>query len=206
MESLSLSKTQGSPSAVSSDPADWVDAYGDYLYRYALGQVHAADLAQDLVQETFLAALKARDHFAGQGSERTWLTGILKHKIADHFRKASRERTVDFDPMLPWEEEHLFQTTGSWKGHWESGKGPTEWDRNPEEMVEQQEFWRVLEHSLAALPPRMARAFWMREVEGLSGEEICKALEISSTNLWVMLHRARMQLRRSLDVQWFGKR
>ena len=67
-------------------PDDWVEAHGDYLFNFAIGQLRDASVAEDLVQDTFLAAFKARDRFSGQSSERTWLVGILRHKICDHLR------------------------------------------------------------------------------------------------------------------------
>ena len=189
-----------------TDPARWVDEHGDSLFRYALGQVRDQAVAEDVVQETFLAALKARDRFTGRCSERTWLVGILKHKIADHFRRTSRECRAEPVDGLPFEEEELFSRVGPWAGHWTGAGGPGPWGTDPHEVLEQGEFWAVLQGCLDELPPRLARAFWLREVEGATTEEICKVLDVSPTNLWVMLHRARMHLRRSLELKWFSKK
>lgn len=146
--------------------------------------------------------LQARHHFAGQSSERTWLVGILKHKIIDHFRKISRERPVSDIEPLPDDPEQLFQTTGEW----ESDRAPIEWVTDPGQGVEWAEFWKVLDQCLSNLPARTARAFTLREMEELSTEEICKILNISASNLWVMLHRARAHLRHCLEVHWFGRK
>jgi len=186
------------------DPAAWIDDHGDYLYRYAMVQVRDPQVAEDLIQETMLAALQACDRFAGRCTERTWLVGILRHKIIDYYRKASRERRIDSIPLMPDDQEEVFSTTGPWAGHWKKGKGPAAWEGDPEAELEQREFWDVLKRCLEGLPPRTAHVFWMREVEGLTSEEICKELDITATNLWVILHRARMQLRRSLEQHWFG--
>jgi RNA polymerase sigma-70 factor (ECF subfamily) len=181
----------------------WVDEHGDALYRYAVARVRAPHLAEDLVQDTLLAALQSHRRFEGKCSERTWLISILKHKVLDHFRKAGRELLLDADVLLADERGELFHTTGFRKGHWRPETGPTAWNMDPAATLEQQEFWRTIRDCVEELPPRMGRAFWMREVEGFDSKEICKALEISATNLWVMLHRARLHLRQRLASTWF---
>jgi len=182
-----------------SDPADWVDRYGDYLFRYALLRVRDRSVAEDLVQETFLAGLKSRDTFSGGSSEATWLVGILKHKIADHFRRQAREGSLpDGDPPDP-SGEPSFDATG----HWQSG--PTDWGGNPSDLFRQKEFLEEFTKCLSGLSPAQANAFTLREIEGLSTGEICKVINITETNLWVILHRARMHLRRCLETRWFAR-
>lgn len=186
-----------------SNPEQWVVRYGDYLFRYARFRVWDHRAAEDLVQETLLAALQAQAHFAGQSSERTWLVAILKHKILDHFRKAGRERLVYQDEGLNGTPEDLFDDAG----HWKSGMdGPKEWGANPSLILERKEFWDVLQRCLSELPSRMASAFSLREIDDLPSEEICKVLNISATNLGVMLHRARGRLRRCLEIRFIGLR
>jgi RNA polymerase sigma-70 factor (ECF subfamily) len=180
------------------DPDTWVEEHGDALYRYAFFRIHSTQVAEDLVQETFLAALKARDSFAGRSSERTWLFGILKHKIIDHIRKASRERSEDIDLNLAASGES-FDDKGGWKS------GPAKWITDPGLLYQQQEFWEMLNRCLAELPPRLHQAFTLRELDGQSMEEICKILQVSSTNGGVMLHRARVRLRECLEQNWFDK-
>lgn len=170
------------------DPEVWVEQHGDYLFRYALFRLRDPDLAESLVQETFLAALHSQEKFAGRSSERTWLVGILKHKIIDYFRRSSREQS----------EEEFFNERGYWKVE------PEEWRLDPSAVIENQEFWRALTHCVSELSPRLANAFLLREVDGLSSEEVCKTLNISAPNLWVMLHRARLHLRQCLEKHWFG--
>jgi RNA polymerase sigma-70 factor, ECF subfamily len=184
---------------ISADPGRWLDEHGDYLYRYAVFRLRDNTAAEDVVQETFLAALKGYDKFEGRGSERTWLVGILKHKIIDHFRKSEREDVIDEGP------EHLefFQSTGRWAGHWNSGHAPRDWAITPEELIERSDFWKVFNDCLSPLPRRIASAFTLREVDGLKSEEICNILNINVNNLWVMLHRARLHLRNCLEVNWF---
>ena len=207
-----MSKEQPAPAQPAPDPSIWVDLHGDYLYRYATFRLRDQTQAEDVVQETFVAALQAYEAFAGRGSERTWLVGILKHKIADFFRRQSREGVVDNREGEGFEHEELFMQEGEWVGHWVAAVqpqnahlGPSEWHANPEELVEQDEFWDVFKNCLSPLPDRIASAFTLREVDGLETEEICELLNIKVNNLWVMLHRARTHLRRCLELNWFDQ-
>ncbi|WP_447979962.1 sigma-70 family RNA polymerase sigma factor [Candidatus Nitrospira bockiana] len=180
-----------------SDPEQWLTRHGDYLYRCALLRVHDARAAEDVVQETLLAALQSRTRFAGRSSERSWLVGILKHKVIDHFRKHSREAPAeDGDVHGGGEREHSFDDVGNWHP---DGR-PKEWGEDPGVLLERKEFWDGLSRCLETLPPRLARVFSLRELDDVSTEEICQILDISANNLWVMLHRARMQLRRCLEM------
>lgn len=186
-----------------SHPDTWVDLYGNYLYKYALTRLRNDDLAQDAVQETFLAALKARHTFSGRSSEKTWLVGILKHKIIDTFRKRSREMS-ESDILLPFEREDLFRDeSDEWSGHWKAEYQPADWGNTPLAATERNDFQRVFQSCFKKLPERTALAFAMKEIEDVECSEICIALDISESNLWVMLHRARMHLRRCLEVRWF---
>jgi RNA polymerase sigma-70 factor (ECF subfamily) len=183
---------------VRTNPAKWVDEHGDYLFRYALSRLRQRDVAEDLVQETFLAALRGRDRFAGASSERTWLVGILKRKIVDHLRRKAHEQPVsDVTDSDRWAEA-LFDERGHWK------KKPGQWPADPSAAFEKQEFWAIFTACLRKLPERLANAFTLREVEELDSQEVCKVLNVSANNLWVMLHRARLGLWRCLEVNWFG--
>lgn len=177
---------------------DWVEAHADYLFNFAIGQVHDPSVAEDIVQETFLAAVKARDTFSGQSSERTWLTGILRHKIYDHLRKSCRERAVRQDPAGPtdagsWDEAALWL-------HEVAAES-----QSPSRRIELQEFRQNLELALGRLPPRIAQVFQLYEIEERPNREVCAQMNISESNLWVMLHRARKQLREQLSDWWFGE-
>ncbi len=108
-----------------SSPENWVDQHGDYLFRYALLRLRNREVAEEVVQETFLAALQARDKFNGQSSEKTWLVGILKHKVIDHFRRTSKEVHLEDIDVLPCEREEAFRATGEWKGHWTDKRLPS---------------------------------------------------------------------------------
>lgn len=184
-----------------NQPERWVDLYGDYLYSYALGRLSDKTAAEDIVQETFLAALKARDKFSGNSSVQTWLVGILKHKIIDHLRKAYKA-----DDTINEEKFHKFADfwkAGKWKGHWIGEIGPIEWD-NPHTFLENKQFWEVFNKCLAELPPKFAAVFKLREMEEEPTEKICNDIGLSSTNVWVILHRCRKQLRKCLEFNWIG--
>lgn len=185
-----------------SNPKEWLDKHGDYLFRNALLRTQDAGVAEDLVQETFLAALQARHRFAGEASERTWLYGILKHKIMDFFRRRSREPPVrqEAGSGEGTEREEGFDEHGYWKS---PSIGPREWTSTPSRVLERKEFWHALEQCLKSLPPREAAVFSLRELDGVTSPEICDILNISSANLWVLLHRARKHLRQCLEHQYF---
>lgn len=182
-----------------SDPETWLDAHGDALYRFALQRVREPALAEDLVQDTLLAALRAQAGFAAQASERTWLVAILKNKIIDHYRRASREcplpEHLDPDEAV----DTLFRDEPD--GHWV--EPPSSWPR-PDTALEQAEFWRVFQECLDALPDRQSRAFVLCEIDGLTTEELCKLFGASTSNMWVLLHRARLRLRGCLETRWFA--
>ena len=196
-----MNKTRTAKSPRLDDPASWVDQYGDFLYRFALSRVKDPSTAEDIVQETFLAALKSRANFQGRSTARTWLIAILKHKIVDHIRKRVREPVSDkveslSDAFANDPIEGNFKDSGGWLNR------PAKWDVNPMKIYEQKEFMDILYRCLSDLPERQAEAFMMRELNGLSTEEICKALNISATNSWVILYRARMWLRQCIEKNW----
>jgi len=182
-----------------TDPNQWVDLYADALFSFALKFISQTDQAQNLVQETFLAALKNRSGFKGNSSEKTWLLGILKHKITDQLRLKYKEvpasQLVEADTHI----EDFFDNADY--GHLK--KKPGDWAFNPSDLIENKEFWRSYNDCLEKLPEKTAQAFSLREIEDMDSKEICKVLGVSSTNLWVLLHRARLQLRQCLETNWF---
>lgn len=170
-----------------------------YLMRYARLQLRNPEAAEDAVQETLLAALAGEAKFAGQSNLRTWLTGILKHKIVDSIRKSSRETATGLlgdDPDIEAPGEN-FEDNGHWR------QAPSAWE-NPDGALEQKQFLAALERCLAGLPPRTAQAFMMREHLGMDTGEICKEFGVTPTHCWVLLYRARMSLRQCLEANWFG--
>jgi len=181
------------------DPSEWVDRHGDYLFRYAMLRLRDRSTAEDLVQETFLAGIKDRKSFSGNSSESTWLVGILKHKIADHFRHQAREAPLEEGDLREQPDSSPFDGSGYWMN------GPTNWGGNPADLYREKKFLDQLTKCLAGLSTNHANAFTLREIEGAETGEICKVLNVTETNLWVILHRARMQLRRCLEINWFNK-
>ncbi len=180
------------------DPATWVDQYGDFLFRYALSRLGNRAVAEDLVQETFLAALRASKTFLGRSAERTWFVGILKHKIVDQLRRHGRERPVSAVNSSEEMGEELFDRNGWWQVK------PAHWSGNPREVLEKKEFWEAFQHCLESLPQRLRTVFSLREIDELPTDEACEALKVTPGNLGVLLYRARMGLRRCLEINWFG--
>lgn len=183
-----------------SNPERWLDEHGDALFRFALLRVQDETTAEDLVQETLLAAWTGRDQRSGGSSERTWLIGILKNKTVDHFRKSWREQPLGDDPAEDVPEEPGIDEFFTPNGQWDLR--PSTWG-NPVRALEQQQFFEVLQRCMQRLSPRLAQLFVLRELHDMSNEEICKELGVSATNVWVMLYRARMGLRQCLESRWF---
>ena len=165
-----------------------------YLLRYASLQLRDAQAAEDAVQDTLVAALAGEAGFGQRASLRTWLTGILKHKIIDAIRKLSRE--------APAAGEDEFDALFDERGHWIEMPGA--WS-NPDASLDQKRFFAALELCLSRLPEKTAQTFMMREHMGLETDEICKELAITATHCWVLLYRARMALRECLTKEWFGE-
>jgi RNA polymerase sigma-70 factor (ECF subfamily) len=189
--------TAASPTA--NDPATWVDEHGDVLYRYALARVRKPEVAQDLVQETLLAAVRTHERFRGGSTVRSWLYGILKHKLCDYYRKLGRETSFTDLEFLSDECAERFVP----EGYWVHMNGPKEWKPEADEVMHRDEFWQTMRDCLGKLPERVATVFMMREMDEIESKEICETLAISDSNLWVMLHRARMALRECLAINWF---
>lgn len=163
-------------------------------------QLRGMEVVEDVVQDTLVAALAAEASYAGRSNLRTWITGILKHKIIDAIRKSSRERTVEtFEGEASVDDlDELFDATGHWRDP------PQAWP-HPEDALQEKQFLAALEKCLSALPARTSQAFLMREHLGSETSEICKELGITSTHCWVLLYRARTALRECLEKSWLGK-
>lgn len=183
---------------VKLDPTTWIEDYGNYLLNFALSRVYDQVVAEDLVQETFLSGVKAKDSFQGKSSEKTWLTSILKRKIIDYYRKNSRNKE---DKLL--DNDNTFQKEGILKGHWEDGHLPNKWQMHGDSALETKEFYGVLKNCLSKLPQKMAATFTMKELEDYTTDEVCKELNITTSNLWVLMHRAKVQLRECIEKNWF---
>jgi RNA polymerase sigma-70 factor (ECF subfamily) len=181
---------------IADHPELWVDEHGEFLFRYAMHRVGGAPAAEDVVQETFLAALESRASFDGRSSFRTWLTSILRHKIADRLRKAKPEVDEGVERLDQWAES-LFTARGKW------GDGPRRWGRWPTSDTERSELSSVLERCLGKIPPQIAEMFVLHEQHSVPGSRLAASLGISTGNLWVRLYRARLALRECLEKNWF---
>lgn len=170
-----------------------------YLLRVARLQLRDSALAEDVVQDALAAALTAQASFSGKSSVKTWLTGILKHKIVDAIRRRQRDpisaSVLDEEGDLE-DFDGLFKNNGAWAAP------PADWG-DPEQALTRRQFFEVMELCMEKLPPKTARVFLMREVMDLDSDEICKELAITPNNLWVILYRARMSLRECLQLKWF---
>ncbi len=177
-------------------PVNWVDEHGDYLFRYAMSRLRNHDSAEEVVQETFVAGLKAIEQYAGKGSVRAWLLGILKRKIIDHVRMRQRAISVADIEQSDNITEILFDERGSWR------EDPRIFGQRPDAALDSEEFWSVLKGCLEGLPERQRNVFVLREIEDTSSNEICNDLEITRSNLWVLLHRARLRLANCIKNKW----
>jgi RNA polymerase sigma-70 factor (ECF subfamily) len=176
-----------------------LDTLRPALFRFAMLQLRDEATAEDVVQDTLIAVLEKPERFAGQSSLRTYLTGILKHKIIDVLRVSKRTR--QFDAAEDQSEDDVIDALFKADGH--TIDQPRQWG-DPDATLEQKDFFRVMEICLEKLPAKTARIFMMREWLELETEEICKELNVSTSNAWVLLYRARVKLRECLDLNWFG--
>ncbi len=180
------------------DPINWLDEHGDALYAFALMRVREPSQAEDLVQETLLAALGTVENFKGESTERTWLTGILKHKVLDHLRRSGREKPLTDEDEASMEKASMFDETGQWTIK------PGDW-AEPERSLEQEQFWNIMSNCVENLPEKLRTLYILREFDGNETDVLLETLNISSkNNLWVMLSRARLQLRHCLETNWFN--
>lgn len=180
----------------------WVDRYGDMMYRYTLVRVKNPDAAEEIVQVTLLAALQAQKSFEGRSTEKSWLFGILKYKILDYFRDLKNHRTYE---LTPEDGPDPLDNAYHQDGHW--ANLPKNWATDPHKAAENKQLVEALAHCMDRLSDKFRNIFVLKEIEGMSSEEICKELNIKPTNLWVILHRARNQLRKCLEAQhWDTKK
>ncbi|MFK5890174.1 MAG: sigma-70 family RNA polymerase sigma factor [Flavobacteriaceae bacterium] len=178
------------------DPNKWIDKYADYLFNYTISRLDNAELAKDIVQETFFSGLKAMKNYRGDASERTWLVSILKRKIIDQYRKMNSKKGRA-------EVRVNFYEEGDKKGSWLEECVPQKWDNEAASDIENKELGTAINNCVEALPEKYRVVFNMKTVQNIDTEEICNELDISSSNLWVIIHRARLQLRKCMEESWF---
>jgi RNA polymerase sigma-70 factor (ECF subfamily) len=183
------------------DPTQWVNRYSDYLYNFAYYRVNDPELAEDLVQDTFLSGISARDTYKGQASEKTWLVSILRNKIIDHYKKAS---TRNESPLRLKSEDapsydHFFDKKR--KGQWQDDTAPRDWG-DQDKNLESKEFYTILQKCMSALPAKWHGVFRMSLLDESDSPVVCKEFNITSSNFWVIMHRAKLQVRECLEKNW----
>jgi len=177
------------------DPNKWIDSYADYLFNYTITRVSNRDVADDLVQETFFSGLKSAKNFKGEASERTWLVSILKRKIIDHYRKINSNKGKA--------EVRINYSDGESEGDWLEERVADPFDKNAENKLENEELGLAIHNCLEKLPQKQAEIFKMKTIQNFDTEAICNEFDISASNLWVIIHRARTSLAGCLDEIWF---
>jgi len=177
------------------DPNKWIDSYADYLFNYTITRVSDRDIADDLVQETFFSGLKSAKNFKGEASERTWLVSILKRKIIDHYRKINSNKGKA--------EVRINYSEGESEGDWLEERVADPFDRNAESKLENEELGLAIHNCLEKLPQKQAKIFKLKTIQNFDTEAICNEFDISASNLWVIIHRARTALAGCLDETWF---
>ncbi len=182
-----------------ADPHQWVMKYADYLYDYALARVNDNELAKDLVQETFLAALEKVENFEGKSTEKTWLTSILRNKIVDIYRSKSSPLS-NLRNHDGCEADHDFFQQED--GHWNVEQRPREFGINDPHTIDNKEFHHMLQKCLEKLPPLWYAVFTMKFMDDQEAIKICSELKVSSSNYWVIIHRTKVNLRDCLQKNW----
>ena len=178
------------------DPEFWVEEYSDYLFGFAYSRLNDSHKAEDVVQETFLAAVKALDKFDGRVPVKFWLRGIMKNKIVDSIKRDMRELNESELNSFPEVNSKLFKTTGIFSRKVE------EWDFDPFQSFEKEEFWQIFKSCLEKMKEPLRSVYMMKEIDGLDAKKICEEFNISHANLWVITHRVRKSMKLCLNKNW----
>ncbi|WP_299127258.1 sigma-70 family RNA polymerase sigma factor [uncultured Winogradskyella sp.] len=178
------------------NPNNWISSYSDYLFNYTISRVNDRDMAQDLVSETFLAGLKSMANFKGEASERTWLVSILKRKIIDYYRKINSNKGKA-------EVRMNYNSDTETEGDWMEERVADPFDKTAEDKLENSELGNAIHNCLEKLPKKQAEVFKMKTILGHDTETICNGLDITASNLWVIIHRARTALADCMEKNWF---
>lgn len=181
----------------------WVESYSDSLYSWALYKTSGKETAEDLVQETFIAAFQSIERFKGESNPKTWLFAILNNKIKDYHRKRFQSPIVNEEVQSERAENILFDTLFDSNDQWRKEQRPHEWTLREENILDNIEFNKVLQDCMEKLPMHWFSAVHLKYLEERKGELICQELNISPTNFWQILHRAKLQLRKCIELNWF---
>jgi len=176
------------------DPNVWVDHYSDYLFNFTIVRVNDSEIAKDLISETFLAGLKSKDNFKGEASERTWLISILKRKIIDHYRKINSNKGKA-EVRISYNDEEF-------DGDWLEERVRDPFDKTAEDTMENEELGTAIYECLNSLNEKQATIFKMKTIDGFDTEAICNEFNITASNLWVIIHRARKAMADCLEKNW----
>ncbi len=182
----------------------WVKAYSDKMYSWAFYKTSSKETAEDMVQETFMIAFQSFEKFGGKSDPKTWLFGILNHKIADHFRKVYQQPVVNESDRNAEEDNNFLDTFFDADGNWMKEQRPQSWPEDSH-LLDNHEFVEILHACMHELPVTWLAAINLKYLEEKKGEQICQELQISPTNFWQVLHRAKLQLRKCLEIHWFKK-
>ena len=177
-------------------PDTWVDLYADYLFNFAVARVSDAEVAKDLVSETFLAGLKSAKNYKGDAAERTWLIAILKRKVIDHYRKINSNKGKA-------EVRMSYSSSSDSEGDWLEERVADPFSTSENSVIENEELGSAIHSCISKLPKKQAQVFKMKTIQGISTEDICNELGINPSNLWVMIHRARTALMGCLNENWY---
>ncbi len=191
------------------NPSNWVDQYADEFFRFAMYRINNREAAEDLVQDTFLSALNSLHNFRHDCPEKSWLYNILRNKIIDFYRKkvnreikkSSLTTEISDDTFLG----HFFKDSGKSAGHWNENAAPKHWGISADLIMENKEFMQFLMLCLSLLPETYSKVFSLKNIDDLSTKEICKELDLTPSNLWTIIHRAKLQLRSCLEKRWLEK-
>ncbi|GAB5539001.1 MAG: hypothetical protein Salg2KO_11040 [Salibacteraceae bacterium] len=178
------------------NPETWIDKFSDQMLGYAITRVRDRAIAMDLVQETFFVALRSKDNYRGELSEKNWLYLILRSRILDHYKKKKEVLESQLKPDNDGDEHSDFMENGAWNEQ----ATPQSW--SPDKMMESKEFMQVLAQCRGKLSDLQSAVFTMKYIDGEESEDICKELDITSSNYWVLIHRAKLQLRSCLEKNW----
>jgi len=178
------------------NPDNWVDQYADYLFNFAVARVSDAEIAKDLVSETFLAGLKSAKNYKGDAAERTWLIAILKRKVIDHYRKINSNKGKA-------EVRMSYSASSDSEGDWLEEQVADPFSNMENSSIENEELGMAIQACISKLPKKQALVFRMKTIQGISTEDICNELGINPSNLWVMIHRARTALMGCMNENWF---
>ena len=187
------------------NPNVWVDDYSEEFFRFAMYRVKNREVAEDLVQETFLSALKSLGKFRRDCPEKSWLYNILRNKVIDYFRKKTNHEIKRSSALVETDDDAFYGQFFKKEGQWNNDAAPENWDISADKIFEREEFMQFLMLCLSLLPETWAKVFSMKNIDDFTTKEICKELDITSSNLWTIIHRAKLQLRGCLEKRWQDK-